>query len=36
MFQLPGGAWVIDTPGLRGLRADEVDADMQALDSEPA
>jgi ribosome biogenesis GTPase len=36
MFQLPGGAWVIDTPGLRGLRADEVDTDLQALDIESA
>lgn len=36
MFQLSGGAWVIDTPELRGLRADEVDTDLQALDIEPA
>ena len=36
MFQLSGGAWVIDTPDLRGLRADEVDTDLQALDIEPA
>jgi hypothetical protein len=27
---------VIDTPGLRGLRADEVDTDLQALDIESA
>ncbi|MGB3461130.1 MAG: GTPase RsgA [Rhodanobacter lindaniclasticus] len=36
MFQLSGGAWVIDTPELRELRADEVDTDLQALDIEPA
>lgn len=36
MFRLPGGAWVIDAPGLRELRVDEVDTDMQALDIEPA
>lgn len=36
MFQLPGGAWVIDTLELRGLRADEVGTDLQALDIESA
>lgn len=36
MFQLSGGAWVIDTPELRGLRADEVGTGLQALDIEPA
>jgi ribosome biogenesis GTPase len=36
MFQLPGGAWVVDTPALRELRTDELDLARQALDIEPA
>ena len=36
MFQLPGGAWVVDTPGLRQLCADEPVPAPQALDIEPA
>jgi ribosome biogenesis GTPase len=42
MFALPGGAWVIDTPGIRELRVGAIDAgvhhvfdDIETLEVQP-